>query len=297
MGHQHHWHDEPPEGKLFFNKTFDERYGDEEDMAHNSFWTSQEELQRLRILVEKDPEYESSPDWPMLVEWCTSCSVTRLVSLVLPRVDSEVKEELVESEVKEEVVEAVSDCKVEEVKVSCEAKAQDACTQTPRRKRRGGKGSRMRRLLAYQLMLSQKRGLPLSRLLTLKESETRSSKRKEQEESLLTSRNAKAEEKEVMVDLANVKLEGEGCFSMGASAGGSTIFTPRSSLPDGAVPTPDSFPLPTMTPSPHLSPPPYVWLPMQPYTTFFTPPPCGLMPGSQWMICGTCHSWGSVIVS
>ena len=170
MGHQHHWCDEPPDGRIYFNKTFDERYGDEEDMAHNSYWTSPEELQRLRLLVEKDPGYEASPDWPMLVEWCTSCSITRLARLVLPRV---------ESQVKEEVVEAVADCNVEEVKASCEATAQDACTQTPRRRRRGGRGSRMRRLLAYQLKLTQKRGLPLSRLLILKESETRYSERKE----------------------------------------------------------------------------------------------------------------------
>ena len=79
MGHQHHWCDEPPDGRIYLNKTFDERYGDEEDMAHNSYWTSPEELQRLRLLVEKDPGYEASPDWPMLVEWCTSCSFTRLV--------------------------------------------------------------------------------------------------------------------------------------------------------------------------------------------------------------------------
>ena len=170
MGHQHHWCDEPPDGRIYFNKTFDERYGDEEDMAHNSYWTSPEELQRLRLLVEKDPGYEASPDWPMLVEWCTSCSITRLARLVLPTV---------ESQVKEEVVEAVADCNVEEVKASCEATAQDACTQTPRRRRRGGRGSRMRRLLAYQLKLTQKRGLPLSRLLILKESETRYSERKE----------------------------------------------------------------------------------------------------------------------
>ena len=77
MGHQHHWRDKPPEGRLFFNKTFDERYGDEEDMAHNSHWTSPEELQRLRVLVEKDPGYETSSNWPMLVEWCTSCSSRR----------------------------------------------------------------------------------------------------------------------------------------------------------------------------------------------------------------------------
>ena len=37
-----------------------------------------------------------------------------------------------------------------------------------RRKRRGGRGSRMRRLLVHQLLLTEKRGLPLSRLLCLR---------------------------------------------------------------------------------------------------------------------------------
>ena len=45
MGHQHLWCDEPPDE---FNRTFEERYGDEEDMAHNSYWTSPDELQ-LRL--------------------------------------------------------------------------------------------------------------------------------------------------------------------------------------------------------------------------------------------------------
>ena len=294
MGHQHHWCDEPPDGKLFFNKTFDERYGDEEDLAHNSYWTSPEELQRLRVLVEKDPEYETSSSWPMLVEWCSSCSITRLVRLVLPKEESKV----LEAEVKEEVVETAPDCKVKEEEVSCEATAQDASTQTPRRRRRGGRGSRMRRLLAYQLKLTQKRGLPLSRLLTLMESETRYSKRKEhrrlQEESAspMLSRKAEGEEREEKVDLVDMKKEGEGCFSMGASAGGSTIFTLRSSQTDGAVPTPDSFPLPTMTPS-HLPPPFYVWLPVQPFTAFYTPPVSDLMPGQQWRICGVCGAVSS----
>ena len=29
-GHQHHWCKEPPEGRLYFSKTFYERYGDDE---------------------------------------------------------------------------------------------------------------------------------------------------------------------------------------------------------------------------------------------------------------------------
>ena len=165
----------------------------------------------------------------------------------------------------------------------------------------------MRRLLAFQLMLTQKKGLPLSRLLTLKEADTRFSKRKElrrlQEESaspMLSRKGIKVveeEENEVKDGLVDLKEEKEGCFSMGASAGGSTTFTPRSSQPEVAHPTLDSSQLPTMSPSPHLSPPSYVWLPMHPSTSFYSSPPCGLMPGHQWLICGACHSWGSVIMT
>ena len=99
-------------------------------------------------------------------------------------------------------------CKVEEKEdSSCEATAKDGCTQTPRKRRRGGRGSWMRRLLAFlevfQLMLCEKKGLPLSRLLSLKETDTRFSKRRElkrlQEESAsqkLHGKRVKVEEKE-----------------------------------------------------------------------------------------------------
>ena len=43
-----------------------------------------------------------------------------------------------------------------------------------RRKRKGGRGSRMRRLLVHQLLLTEKRGLPLSRLLCLRRTEVKS---------------------------------------------------------------------------------------------------------------------------
>ena len=115
-----------------------ERYEDKRDLAHNSFWTSKEELQGLWLLMKKDPDFENSADWPTVVEWCSSCAITRVVELVLS-----------EEEIK--VEEGTPDFKVEEKKTSC-----DVCTQTPRQKprRRGGQGSRTRRMLAYQLMLS-----------------------------------------------------------------------------------------------------------------------------------------------
>ena len=54
-----------------------------------------------------------------------------------------------------------------------------------KRKRRGGKGSRLRRLLVHQLLLTEGQGLPLSRLLGLKGNEAKSQRkgREEQEES------------------------------------------------------------------------------------------------------------------
>ena len=41
-----------------------------------------------------------------------------------------------------------------------------SCEPAARRGRRGGRESRMRRMLAHQLLLTEKRGYPLSRLLT-----------------------------------------------------------------------------------------------------------------------------------
>ena len=156
MVHLHQWRGEPPEGKLQWSKSWDERYGDEEDMAANAMFQSPEEIQRLRLSLEKDPKFETSSNWPSLVDWCSTCTSTRLVRLE--------KEMLEPATDKEEEIVAV--CKVEEEDSSCEATVKDACTQTPQRRRRGGRGSRMRRLLAFQLMLSEKKGLPLSRLLS-----------------------------------------------------------------------------------------------------------------------------------
>ena len=68
----------------------------------------------------------------------------------------------------------------EEKGESSATRVSDACTQTPKRRRSGGRASRMRRLLAYQLMLTRKTGLPPSRLqLTLEEADARLSKREE----------------------------------------------------------------------------------------------------------------------
>ena len=178
MDHQHIWQKEPPdEGKLLRSRTADERQGDEEDMAYNSGWACPEELQHLRLLVEEDPNFENSSDWPEVVEWCSSCTITRVVKLVLP---NEIK--VLESPV--EVEEGIADSKVDEEKACC-----DVFTQTPPRqrpRRRGGRASRIRRMLSYQLMLTVKRGLPLSKLLSNQKTDARSSKAELQKEFLLT---------------------------------------------------------------------------------------------------------------
>ena len=165
----------------------------------------------------------------------------------------------------------------------------------------------MRRLLPFQLILTEKKGLPLSRLLTLKEADARYSKREElkrtQEESaspIRTSVNVKVEEKEAMVTSVDMKEEEERCVNMGASTGDSLIFTPRSSQPEVTLPNPNtSPPLQPVPPFPCLSSPTYIWVPVPApaFTSFYQFSQSDLMPGHRWMICGTCHSWGSVMMA
>ena len=308
MGHQHHWRLEPPEGRLYFNKTFDERYGDEEDLATNAYLTSPEELQRLRCLLANDPAFENSPSWPKLTEWCSSCTKTRLVKVVLHSEEEKVQKQKDDKE--EEIIakeEVVTVCKVEEEDSSCDARAKDAFTQTPQRRRKGGRGSRMRRLLAFKLMLTDKKGLPLFRLLTLRKTDARCSKREEfvrvQEESASPQLQRKSmkvvevEEKEAKVNSVDLRKEEERCPSLGASTGDTPIFTPRSFHPDVAVPTPNHFQQLPAVPSSDPSSTSFLWFPTPSFTTFYSSPPYGLMPGPQWMICGTCQSWGCVSVS
>ena len=300
MGHQHHWCDEPPDGRLYFNKTFDERYGDEEDMATNAYLTSPEELQRLQCLLAKDPNFEHSSNWPKLTEWCSSCTKTRLVRVLLPAEEEKVLEE----EKIPNLVTAVGDVVVKDVS------AKEACTQTPprKRKKRGGGGSRLRRLLAYQLMLSERWGLPLSRLLLRSKMKTESKsskvvlqKVKVKEEPMLIKQEVEQkevkmeEEKEIKVEkkeesvthtLKEEKEEKKYCPSMGVSTGESTLFTPRSSQTDA---NPLSFqPLPLW---PAYSP---LFFTSQ-FVPHFQTPQFGLMPAANWVLCGACQTWGSVI--
>ena len=55
MPHHHNWKNEPPEGKFTWSKSWDERYGEEEDMA--------EEIIRLLLELKKDPDYATSSNF------------------------------------------------------------------------------------------------------------------------------------------------------------------------------------------------------------------------------------------
>ena len=214
------------------------------------------------------------------------------------------------------LVAAVRDVVVKEE--STDVSVQDASTQTPlrTRKKRGGGGSRLRRLLAHQLMLSERWGLPLSRLLlhSKMKTELKSSNvvlQKVKEEPMLIKQEV--EEKEVKVEEEKEKVMP---CSVGASTGGQTRSTPRSNQPEVVKPTPNPFlQSPPIPPFPNLSSPfythnntsptTYISHPQHfsqstpPYTTpFFIPPPCSsLMPGSQWVLCGGCHAWGTIMLS
>ena len=293
MVHNHKWQNEPP---LDFDKSFDQRYGDEEDEASNRFWSSPDGEQQLRSMLEKDPTLlETSPNWPQLVEWCSTCTASRFVRVVLPtlkpatlRNDKEDTE--MERDVKLELEETTNEQMVGPVA------SKDATTQTPRlkRKRSGGKGSRLRRLLAFQLMLSKKHGLPPSRLvsLSLRKPDARSSREENnivQEECALP----RPLKEVVVVKEEKVRMEEtkekEIWQSMEASTGGSTNFTPRSIHHEVNLPAPQ--PLPFFLPFPNL------------HTPFFTVPnlplyssiPVGQMPGSFWVLCGACKSWGTIV--
>ena len=179
-----------------------------------------------------------------------------------------------------------------EVETSC-----DACTQTPRQKprRRGGQGSRRRRMLSYQLMLTVKRGLPLSRLLSNQKTDARSTKAELQEESTLPPLKVKEEvvikeEKQEEVAKPDVREEREemDCPGEGVSTSGSSIFTLRNSQ-SGANPTST----PPHSISPFSVPPPPLFTP--PFFPLFQTPQFCQMPAANWGFCGGCQCWGPVI--
>ena len=131
-------------------------------------------------------------------------------------------------------------------------------------------------MLAFQMMLTERQGLPLSRLLRLRETDARSlmeKVRRLEEKSASPVLMEVKEEKEKMLE-GESKEEGVRCDSMGASTGGSTLFTPRSF-------SPSSHPFPQVPPFfPPCFPPPHM--------PCYNPPQCGQMP---WL-----HLWGMPVV-
>ena len=98
---------------------------------------------------------------------------------------------------------------VEEVEVVSHVLVADASTQTRMRKRKGGRRSRLRRLLAFQLHLTVDKGLPLSHLLT-KGTEAKSPRRRrEQEESASPTLRRRVEGKEGVDQVGEVEEEME----------------------------------------------------------------------------------------
>ena len=184
--------------------------------------------------------------------------------------------------------------------VCSEPTAQDACTQTPRSKtsRGGGRASRMRRLLAFQAMLTVKKGLPLSRLLSNRKTDARSSREdflrlQEESSSPILKLRRTTETKEENEEEAVVEKEDEFCPREGVSTSGSTIFTLRNS--QSGVNNP-SCNLNSAAPesSPFFTPPPPLFTPPSSPPLHQTPQYC-TMPAANWGYCGGCHCWGPVL--
>ena len=162
-----------------------------------------EDIEDLRLMVKKDPGFRESSSWPSLTEWCSSCVQMRYVKFVMPEEPAVeiVKEcdeimdrgEVLVKEVKEKEQKTGEKEPVDEAEMLSDGvtvnaeKCPDAGTKVEssepgayRRKKKGGKGSRLRRMLIYQLLLTERRGLPLSRLLRT-EAKSHKQGRREQE--------------------------------------------------------------------------------------------------------------------
>ena len=335
------------------SKAWDEQEWDEEEMVTNA--RVLEDIEDLRLKIQKDPGFRESSSWPTLTEWCSMCLEMRFVKFVLPdnQEDNIVKdlEEIVVMENENEEVKGKTEKKTREKpaeedegkRPDARAKVGNSEPGAHRRKRKGGRGSRMRRLLVHQLLLTEKRGLPLSRLLCLRRTEDKSQVqgRREQEESaspILRKRRSelaggyrKVVMKEGGEGMRDTREDGEEAReevrggSTGALSGDFIRSTPRStqtevttSLTQVYPQTPGAPPFPNLTPSntpaytpaytpahtlpntlpftPHFTPhftPQYTSQPAY-HTPPFTPPPCGPMPGLQWLFCGGCQMWGIV---
>ena len=144
-------------------------------------------------------------------------------------------------------------------------------------------------MLAYQLMLTVMRGLPLSRLLSNQKTDARSS---EAEEFALPKVKEEMMKEEKLEEVAKVEVKEEreevDCPRERVSSSESSIFTLRNSQ-SGPNPTstqPHSIPAFSVPPPPLFTPP---FIPL-----FETPQYCQ-MPAANWGFCGGCQCWGPVI--
>ena len=147
-------------------------------------------------------------------------------------------------------------------------------------------------------MLTIKKGLPLSRLLSHQKTDARSSRAdflRLQEESsspiLKVRKEMKTKEEENKEEAAkvDVKEKEEKSFPReGVPTSGSSIFTLRNSQ-SGANPTST----PPHSISPFSVPPPPLFTP--PFFPLFQTPQYCQMPAANWGFCGGCQCWGPVI--
>ena len=118
----------------------------------------------------------------------------------------------------------------------------DASTQTaPGRKKRGGQGSRRRRLLAFQLMLTQRQGLPKSRLLCLAEKGARSPGKRRRSTTVLKEEKAEVKQEKDDENDEEKKEDGRSNIEEASAGGSSTNFTPRSFQSDVFTPSSQPF--------------------------------------------------------
>ena len=243
-----------------------------------------EEVHQKKPKEVKVKQLEESTQTPNSEEPPVDCSREVCTQTLLAASTRSTQVDPLEEGKREEVKE---DVKEEEMKdKSCQ-------TEGGKRKRgRGGRSSRMRRLLAFQLLLTERRGLPLSRLLSLKKTEAKSPRQRRRRE----------EEVSASPQLRRRRVVEE----EGGEASSPSPSIPFPCPPPYTIPhTPPYTPLhtPPHTPSyiPPYNPPytpPYTPPYNPPFTLSYTPlqtPQCGPIPGPQWVFCGPCHSCGSTV--
>ena len=76
------WQSKPSEGELEWSKSFDDRHAEEEDLADN-LGPARGAPTSAALLEDLAHNFEDSSDWPLVVEWCSSCSITSFNSLAL----------------------------------------------------------------------------------------------------------------------------------------------------------------------------------------------------------------------